>query len=119
MTARVFGRRLVATTKLSELVPGKPLRLRYPPFHIVVVRLGDEVFAIEDSCNHAGASLAKGPVTADDCIVCPLHGYAFSLRSGALVRPRNLCDDQRKFEVDRDGDNVLIYDPETLQILPP
>lgn len=119
MSARAFGRRLVATTKFSELVPGKPLRLRYPPFHIAVVRLGDEVFAIEDSCNHAGASLAKGPVTDDGCIVCPLHGYAFSLRTGALVRPLRLCDDQRSFEVELEGDEVHIYDPATLQILPP
>ena len=119
MTRREFGRRLVATTSFAALVPGEPLRLRYPPFHIVVVRLGDEVYAIEDSCNHAGASLAKGPVTADACIVCPLHGYAFSLRTGELVRPRNLCDDQRRFEVERRGDDVLVYDPDTLQILPP
>ena len=119
MSAREFGRRLVATTSFAGLEPGKPLRLRYPPFHIVVVRLGDEVFAIEDSCNHAGASLAKGPVTDDQCIVCPLHGYAFSLRTGALVRPLRLCDDQRRFEVDREGDEVRIYDPETLMILPP
>ena len=119
MTARAFGRRLVATTSFSGLVPGEPKRLRYPPFHIVVVRLGDDVLAIEDSCNHAGASLAKGPVTADACIVCPLHGYAFSLRTGELVRPRNLCDDQRRFEVERDGDDVKIFDPDVLQILPP
>lgn len=119
MSRREFGRKLVATTSFSALVPGKPLRLRYPPFHIVVVRLGEEVFAIEDSCNHAGASLAKGPVTPDECIVCPLHGYAFSLRTGALVRPLHLCDDQRRFEVDREGDEVRIFDPESLQILLP
>ena len=119
MTRREFGRRLVATTSLAALVDGEPLRLRYPPFHIVVVRFGDEVLAIEDSCNHAGASLSKGPVTPDECIVCPLHGYAFSMRTGALVRPRNLCDDQRRFEVEIQGDDVLVYDPETLQILTP
>lgn len=119
MTRREFGRRLVATTSFAGLIPNQPLRLRYPPFHIVVVRVGDEVLAIEDSCNHAGASLAKGAVTPDACIVCPLHGYVFSLRSGSLLRPRNLCDDQRRFEVEIEGDEVRIYDPETLQILAP
>lgn len=103
-------RRLVATLSYVDLEPGVPVKVEYPPFHVVVVRLGDEVFALEDACNHAGASLAEGPVR-DECILCPMHGYAFSLRTGALVRPKRLCDDQRPFEIERHGDEVRVFDP--------
>jgi nitrite reductase/ring-hydroxylating ferredoxin subunit len=91
----------IASIPESDLVEATPIRVAYPPFDIVVVRLGTEVFAIEDACNHAGASLAEGDVR-EGCIECPLHRYAFSLRTGALIRPRNLCGPQRTFRVEHD-----------------
>ena len=36
------------------------MRLPYPPFDVLVAWAEEEVFAIEDACNHAGASLAEG-----------------------------------------------------------
>lgn len=120
---REFSRRLVTSLRLDTLPLGTPVRVRHPPFHVLVIRLpegdGDTVVAIEDSCNHAGASLAKGHVVDGDCIACPLHGYVFSLRTGKLVRPLRLCDDQRRFEVERDGEWVHIYEPDVLTILGP
>jgi nitrite reductase/ring-hydroxylating ferredoxin subunit len=39
-----------------------------------------------------------------------LHGYVFSVRSGALLRPRGLCGPQRTFRTELDGDDVLIWE---------
>lgn len=119
MSSRAWGRRLVATIAFAELEEGRPKRLRHPPYHVLVVRLGEDVFAIEDACNHGNASLTKGSVVDGDCVACPLHGYVFSLRTGALVRPKSLCDDQRRFEVEREGELVHIYEPEALLIVGP
>ena len=56
---------------------------------IAVARIGDEWFAIDDTCSHAKVSLSDGIVEEDDCTVeCPKHGALFSLRSGeALTFP--------------------------------
>ncbi|MBX0328497.1 non-heme iron oxygenase ferredoxin subunit [Oscillochloris sp. ZM17-4] len=55
---------------------------------VAVFRVGDELFAIDDTCSHAEASLSEGEVDADElCVECPLHGASFDLRSG---RPRTL-----------------------------
>jgi nitrite reductase (NADH) small subunit len=50
---------------------------------VAVFRLRDgSVRAIEAVCPHRGGPLADG--LADDCVVvCPLHGHAFDLRTGA------------------------------------
>lgn len=96
---------------------GEPLvRLDYPPFGVVVVRTESGIYAMEESCNHAGASMATGWVE-DDCLVCPVHRYAFDLKTGALVRPKGLCPPQRTFVVRREGDDVVVYDPFQLSIL--
>lgn len=91
-------------------------RLSYPPYDVVVVRTQDGFHALEDACNHAGASLAEGWVDGR-CLICPVHRYAFDLETGALVRPKNLCADQRTFVVRVEADAVAIYDPFTLKIV--
>ena len=85
-------------------------RLEYPPFDVLVALVNGEPVAIEDSCNHAGASLSEG-WRRDACVVCPMHGYTFDLQTGVLVEPRGLCGDQRTFVARRDGDQVLVWDP--------
>lgn len=55
---------------------------------VVIVRTeSNELYALDNTCSHALASLAEGWVE-DDCIECPLHAAAFSLKTGeALTLP--------------------------------
>ena len=53
---------------------------------VAVVRVGDEVFAIEDVCSHAEIPLTDGEV--DGCTIeCVLHGSRFDLRTGKPTGP--------------------------------
>lgn len=55
---------------------------------ISIVRLGDDVYAIGDTCSHGEVSLSGGIVDADACTIeCPKHGSEFDLRTG---EPRSL-----------------------------
>jgi nitrite reductase/ring-hydroxylating ferredoxin subunit len=101
--------RLVGSVRLGDLEGGALVRLDDPPFHVLVALLDGEPYAIEDSCNHAGASLSEG-WRRGDCVVCPMHGYVFELRTGALVEPRGFCGDQRTFVAERRGDRVFVWD---------
>ncbi len=109
--------KLVGRVSIAEVKEKGLVRVPYPPFDVVVawveggegiVRDG-EVLAIEDACNHAGASLAEGWLEGD-CVVCPMHAYVFELRTGKLARPRGLCGDQRTYTVKIEGDEVAIFD---------
>jgi nitrite reductase/ring-hydroxylating ferredoxin subunit len=102
--------RLVGRVALSALEGGAMVRLEDPPFDVLVALVGDEPVAIEDACNHAGASLSEGS-RKGACVVCPMHGYTFDLGTGRLIEPRGLCGDQRTFVARRDGDQVLVWDP--------
>ena len=51
----------------------------------LLIRIGEEFFAVEDVCSHDGQPLTTGPL--EDCsISCPRHGARFDLRTG-----RPLC----------------------------
>jgi nitrite reductase/ring-hydroxylating ferredoxin subunit len=94
----------------SELEGGQMVRLTYPPFDVLVAIVDGEPCALEDACNHAGASLTEGD-RQGGCISCPMHGYVFEIATGRLVRPRGLCDDQRSFVARFEGDDVAVWDP--------
>ncbi|MBV9948811.1 MAG: Rieske 2Fe-2S domain-containing protein [Myxococcales bacterium] len=89
---------------------GLLLRLDYPPFHVLVAMVEGHPAAIEDACNHAGASLSEGELRGS-CVVCPMHGYIFELATGRLVAPRGLCADQRRFVARLIDDEVEVWDP--------
>ena len=69
---------------------------------MLVVRQGEEIFAIHDRCSHRGCSLSVGKLEGDE-IECACHGSRFSLRDGALRRGPATAP-QPAFQVrDRDG----------------
>ena len=108
-------RKEVGRVSVAELKEKGLVRLSHPPFDVLVAWADGEVFAIEDACNHAGASLAEGWLEGD-CVVCPMHAYVFELRTGRLLRPRGLCGDQRTYEAEVEGDEVAVYDTFSLVI---
>lgn len=63
--------------------PGK-LRLEIDDRFVVLVRIDDEFYCIDDICTHDGGTLGDGQLS-DHCLVCPRHGAMFDVRSGNAV----------------------------------
>jgi 3-phenylpropionate/trans-cinnamate dioxygenase ferredoxin component len=73
----------VVVCRLDDLAPASAARVEVDGVPVAVVRIGDDVYAIGDTCSHADVSLSEGEVFADDCeIECWKHGSTFSLRTG-------------------------------------
>jgi 3-phenylpropionate/trans-cinnamate dioxygenase ferredoxin component len=66
---------------VDTLPRDRGIRVNLGDERIAMFRIGDEVFAIDDRCSHAEASLAEGEVF-DHEVECPRHGSAFDLRTG-------------------------------------
>jgi nitrite reductase/ring-hydroxylating ferredoxin subunit len=65
----------------------RPRRFEVDGGRIVVVALGDELIALDDTCTHENASLAEeGEVDSDTReIECCRHGARFSLDDGSAA----------------------------------
>lgn len=74
----------VAVAKVSDFddQPGKCVEVAGKT--IAVFKLGDEFFAIDDTCTHQGGPLSEGLIDGDD-IECPWHGAHFNIRTGKVT----------------------------------
>jgi len=73
----------------AELAEGKPARVEAFGIDVLVLRIGEAVFAIANRCTHQGAPLHRGVVMAlgsDPTVTCPAHGSMFSVVDGHVRR---------------------------------
>jgi 3-phenylpropionate/trans-cinnamate dioxygenase ferredoxin subunit len=69
--------------RFDDLAPNSATRFELGGTPVAVVRIGDDVYAIGDTCSHANISLSAGELFCDDKeIECWKHGSTFSLVTG-------------------------------------
>jgi nitrite reductase/ring-hydroxylating ferredoxin subunit/uncharacterized membrane protein len=74
--------------RLTDLPDGDPVRRDAGGVPVFVLRRGERITVLADSCPHLSAPLSEGELTGDDGdarIVCPWHGSEFSLTDGCVV----------------------------------
>ena len=79
------GPDLTQGVRVAGLGDGQMLTGHVGEDAVLLVRRGDEFFAIGALCTHYHAPLAGG-IVAGDTIRCPLHHACFSLRTGEALR---------------------------------
>lgn len=73
----------VTVAKIGDLSPGDSISFPSPDRKMIgLFRDGDDYFAIEDMCPHAGAPLTGGHVE-DGVVTCRWHAWRFRLCDGA------------------------------------
>src|SRR5262245_40853541 len=85
---------------------GQSVRGRVGDDEVIVVRSGDELFAVGAHCTHYPGPLAYGLIVGDT-VRCPWHHACFNLRTGEPVRAPAL-DPVACWRVTREGDRVLV-----------
>jgi 3-phenylpropionate/trans-cinnamate dioxygenase ferredoxin subunit len=69
--------------KFDDIKPGEAKKVEAGGRTIAIVRIGDDLYAIGDTCSHANYSLSEGEVFEDEReIECWKHGSTFSLETG-------------------------------------
>ena len=73
----------------TDLADRKPVKVEVDGSDVLLVRNGEELFAIGNRCPHQGAPLHKGMVRFGGSlrtVQCPLHGSTFDLADGRVMR---------------------------------
>jgi nitrite reductase/ring-hydroxylating ferredoxin subunit/uncharacterized membrane protein len=79
-----FPEQFTAIFPASELADGKPTRAVHNGVPILLVRRGERVFAMAETCSHFSGPLSEGKLV-DDSIVCPYHASRFALEDGRVL----------------------------------
>ena len=94
---------------LSDLKTRKLLRIDHEDYCLLLAYVDDSVYAVDNTCTHEDASLAKGSLHGD-CVKCPLHGSRFNLKTGeALDEPAE--EKLNTYAVKIDGNDILVQLP--------
>ena len=98
-----------AVAKLGELDVDEAMKVMVGRAEIALYNLGGEIYATDDICSHAFASLAEGFIE-NGKIECPLHGGCFDIKTGKALTPP-VTDDLKTYEVKIDGEQILVGVP--------
>jgi nitrite reductase/ring-hydroxylating ferredoxin subunit/uncharacterized membrane protein len=68
----------------TELPADTPTKTDAGGVAVLLVKQGNQIFALDDTCVHAGCSLAGGKLEGRS-IICPCHGSQLDLADGAII----------------------------------
>jgi apoptosis-inducing factor 3 len=100
------GPDLKSGVELSSLTVGEPFLGHYEGEAVILVRQGDQVFAMAATCSHYGGPLADGLVVGNT-IRCPWHHARFNFQTGEAEGAPAL-NPLPCFNVRRQGDAVAV-----------
>ena len=83
----------------GNIPEGKPVKAKLGINTLALVRQGDSILALHDTCAHAGGPLSGGTVE-DGALVCPWHFSKYRLADGRAQRGPTVYD-QPAYEVRR------------------
>ena len=66
---------------LAQIPSGRGLCVRVRGIEVGVFRVGDDVYAMENACPHAGDPLSEGELNGP-IVICRAHGWEFDVRTG-------------------------------------
>jgi len=69
---------------VADLPEETPTKVAFGSSALMLVRRGDVVHALKETCSHAGGPLSEGELKGDT-ITCPWHFSTFRLADGAVV----------------------------------
>lgn len=87
-----------AETGTDGSIPeGRPIKAKLGVNTLVLVRNGETILALHDTCAHAGGPLSEGHLVGD-AIECPWHASRYRLADGRVVQGPSVYD-QPVYEV--------------------
>jgi nitrite reductase/ring-hydroxylating ferredoxin subunit/uncharacterized membrane protein len=81
---QVFPEQFAAVLPETSLMDGKLTRAIYQGTPILLVRRGDRLFAMAETCSHFSGPLSEGKLEGDT-VVCPYHFSRFALEDGRVL----------------------------------
>jgi len=76
----------VRVANVTDLPDGSVKCVEARGHRIALYNLDGEIFATQESCTHAEASLCEGEITGEE-IMCPLHFATFNIKTGECTGP--------------------------------
>lgn len=99
---------LIKVATVDQIKPGQLWYADVDGLPIALANVDGTIYAFSDSCRHEGGSLSSG-VLRDEIVTCPLHGWAYSVRTGkSLIPPIGLRIQTYEVRIEDEAVYVLV-----------
>ena len=98
--------RYVRVASVSELSENEGRCVEVEGKRIALFKIGDDLFAVGDTCTHREGPLSEG-VVEDGQVTCPWHGATFDIKTGRCLTPP-ADEDVPRYPVRVTGEDVEI-----------
>ena len=96
----------VVATNVADMPASGRLSIELDDRYLVIVRIDDEYYCLDDVCTHDGGTLEDGELDGY-CLTCPRHGAQFDVRDGrAVTMPATEPTGSHAVRVE--GDQILV-----------
>ena len=103
------AKEFTAVLPVAELPEATPTKATFGTTAVVLVRRGEVVHALKETCSHAGGPLSQGTLRGD-AIECPWHQSVFRMADGSIVHGP-ATSRQVSYRARINGDQVEIQGP--------
>ena len=79
-----------AVAKVGDVKPGRLIPVSIGDLELALGLDGDRYFAVQRRCSHRGGDLVAGSLVQHR-LICPLHGWQFSTKTGRFDGVRDAC----------------------------
>jgi 3-phenylpropionate/trans-cinnamate dioxygenase ferredoxin component len=93
--------------KVSDFTAGKMQKVTIDGKDVLVANIDGEYYAINDTCTHAGASLAEGSLEGT-VVTCGWHGAKFDCKTGKLSAFPAKIKDLNSYKIVVESENIFI-----------
>ena len=103
----------VKVAQTTELGAENKKKITWKGKDILLTKIQDSYYAIDNTCPHMGGSLYEGDLEGSH-IVCPRHGSVFDVTNGKVVQPGKLLfikvkvHDIQSYPVKIEGTDILL-----------
>ena len=100
----------VKLATLAEIPEGGMICRTHGGRQVALARVEGHVYAIDDVCTHAGASLHEGDLGREGqfLVTCPWHEAHFDVRTGKVHQDTDWAMDTAAYPVEVRGDEVWV-----------
>ena len=78
----------IPLARVSDIPTDRALCVSAGERDLALFLLDGEVYALDNECPHKGGPLGEG-VVENGCVLCPLHGWAFDVKTGVCADKPN------------------------------
>jgi 3-phenylpropionate/trans-cinnamate dioxygenase ferredoxin subunit len=103
------GKARYVEIKISDLTDSQPIRIEHNDHGILVVKIGNNIYAADDECPHEGCYLSDGHLDIEDkTITCLCHWATFSLENGESLTPDVTKKPLKLYRIRVSGDRIVV-----------